>query len=119
MACTRTYFCKKRGKVRIMLHGGVFAYPLLPLKYVCVALVIQHAKRMPRIILSVVCSAVPYFSTLSHKRHSCRGKKLWDIKYVLISLKLLSETFIILRRNERDINVHVSSYKIPLNLVRF
>jgi hypothetical protein len=36
---------------------------------VSVALVIQHAKRMRRIILSsVVCPALPYFSTLSHKR---------------------------------------------------
>jgi hypothetical protein len=34
---------------------------------VCVILVIQHAKRMLRLILaSVVCLAVPYFSTLSH-----------------------------------------------------
>jgi len=68
--------------------------------YVCVALVIQHTKRMLPIILSVVCSALQYFSTFSHKRHRCRKKKSWDVKYVLISLKLLSETFVILRRNE-------------------
>ena len=37
---------------------------------VSVALIIQHAKRMCRIVLSfVTCPSLPYFSTLSHKRH--------------------------------------------------
>jgi hypothetical protein len=38
-------------------------------EYVSVALVIQHAKRMRRIISSsVACLAVPYVFILSHKR---------------------------------------------------
>jgi hypothetical protein len=50
---------------------------------VCVDLVINHAKRMRRIILSsVACPAVPYFSTLSHERHDLRGKELSNIKCV-------------------------------------
>ena len=41
---------------------------------VFVALVIQHAKRMHRIILSsVACLAVLYSSTVPHKRHDIRG----------------------------------------------
>jgi hypothetical protein len=90
---------------------------------VSVALVIQHVKRMRRIILSpVACPAVPYFSTLSHKRHDFQEKKkLFNMKCVFwFSLQLLSETFLILRKIQRDIiNVHRSSPKVPVILVRF
>jgi hypothetical protein len=87
-----------------------------------VALVIQHAKRMRRTILSsLACPALPYFSTLSHKRHDFR-KQLLNIKCVfLFSLQILSETFLILRRIQRDIiiNVHRSSCQVPLLLSDF
>ena len=78
---------------------------------------------MRRIILPpVTCLAVPYFSTLSHKRHDFRKEKVLEYKiFVLILYATLSETFLILRKIERGIttNVHKSSYKVPVILVRF
>ena len=58
---------------------------------VSVALVTQHAKRMPSFILSSAARlALPYFSTLSHKRHDLLEIKLLTIKCVLI----FSATFV-------------------------
>jgi len=49
---------------------------------VFVALIIQHAKRMRRIILSsVACPDLPYFFTLFHKRHDFQ-KKFIEYKIV-------------------------------------
>jgi len=50
---------------------------------VFVALGIQHANRIRHIILSsVACPTVQNFSTLSHKQHDFRGKKLLNVKCV-------------------------------------
>jgi hypothetical protein len=58
---------------------------------VSVALIIQHAKRMCCVILSsVVCLAVPHFSTLSHKRQEFR-EKITDHKMCVL---IFPKTFV-------------------------
>ena len=48
---------------------------------VLIALVTQHTKHMRSIILSfVACLALPYFSTLSHKRYDFRDKEIIEHK---------------------------------------
>ena len=85
-----------------------------------VALFIQHAKRMRRIILSsVACSGVPYFSSCLINGTIFRGKKFAENKKNVgfdFLYNFFSETFIILRRIQRDviINEHVSSCKVPV-----
>jgi hypothetical protein len=74
---------------------------------VSVALITQHAKRMHRVVLSLVaCPALQHFPTLSHKWYSFRKKKVIEHKYVFwFSLQLLSEIFLILKRIERDMYI--------------
>jgi hypothetical protein len=69
-------------------------------KCVSVAVVIQHAMRMCRIILLfMTCLAVLYFSTLSHKRHDLQQeKKLLKLECVFgLSRKRLYENLLFLR----------------------
>ena len=82
------------------------------------ALVMQHAKRMRRVILlSVACQALPS-SILFHNEDDFRGRKqILNIKSVLwFSLQLLPEIFFILRKIHRRpvINVLRSSCKEPV-----
>jgi hypothetical protein len=84
---------------------------------VFVALVIQHTMRIRHI---VICSLSGYtiFSTLSYKGHDFRKNKLIDIIFLL---QLLSETFFIIGRIERDMIKHLrwSSCKVPIVIERF
>jgi hypothetical protein len=82
-------------------------------EFVSVALIIEHSMYVHHsMLISVACGLYHIFSTLFHKRHDF-------FKSVLI-LSLLSETFLILIRDERDIiNLHSSSCQVPVVLVRF
>ena len=78
-----------------------------------IAVVIQHAMDMRRIVLPSVTSLAPPY---------LRGKKLTERKTcAFIFSTILSETFLILGRPERDIviNVRRSLCKVPVILVRF
>jgi len=93
------YWSKKNNKIsnartNVTLRRVRITIAVLQSLCVSVALVVQHATRLHCAILpSVACPALPYFSTLSHKRHDFRGgKKKFNIK-LCFSLRLLSETF--------------------------
>ena len=89
---------------------------------VSVLLVIQHATRKRRITLAPVACPAHHISHILSQTACFGGGELLNIKRVLsFSIKLMSETFLILRRNERDIiiNIHVSTRKAPVNLFRF
>jgi hypothetical protein len=60
------------------------------------------------ILSPVACPAIQYFSTVSKKHHDFRKKKLLNTKFVSgFSQRLLSETFLILTRIERDMMKNV------------
>ena len=73
------------------------------------------------ILSSVASPAVRYFSTLRHKRRDFRSDITEHEMCVLILSTVLAETFLILKRTERDIiiYIHTSSRKVPVIIVRF
>jgi len=109
-ASSLNHFCTR--KVKIITYS----------ECVFVALFIQHAMHMQNIILSpVTYPALPYFFRLSHKRHDFREKSHWTKHVFWFSIQLLSETFLILGRIQRDmiemcIGLHV---KYPIFLSDF
>jgi hypothetical protein len=91
--------------------------------WVSVALVIKHATRMRRIILSFWLLYLYHIFPHYLINVTIFGSgELFNIKLAFwFSLQLLSETFLILKRIRRHtaINVHMSSCKVPVILVRF
>ena len=88
---------------------------------VSVALAIHHANNAHCSILSsVACPALPYFPTLSHKQRGFLVKTVLNIKCVFwFNLKFLSETFLILRIIQLNINIHRYWCEVPFIFARF
>jgi len=82
----------------------------------------RQGNRWHRIMLSSVASmAVPYFSTISHKRHGFR-KNLLNLKCVIVNiLKNFSRNIFFLQIIQLDtiITVYRSSCNIPFTFVTF
>ena len=76
--------------------------------------------RMRHILSYVGCPAVPYFFHII-SNGKIKKKKLNIESVIWFSLQILCETFLILRRIERDMNkyVHRASCKVPVIIVRF
>jgi hypothetical protein len=89
-----TYKCNNEARLRNDCYC-VKAVSVTYSEYMSVALVIQHAKRMRRTILSsVVCPALPYFSTLSHKWRDFPKNVIKNKMCVLIFSTTFSELYI-------------------------
>jgi nitrate reductase NapE component len=124
--------CRRRKA--IIITYLFFAFARVPVRaYVCVgargrgnvlARVWPYLSSMQRVraLLSSAASVAPINSLTCHKRYDFRGKELLNLKCVfLFSLQLLSKTFLILRRVQRDIVIIVktSSCKVRVILVGF
>ena len=104
-----------------MCFGGSFLQPLLQCKsneYYILWVCVCSMQCACALLSSVTCLTVPYFPINA----TILKKKKLNAKCVFwLSLRLLLETFLIVRRNKRDIAINVcwSSCKVPVILVRF
>jgi len=82
-----------------------------------IAFVIRHAKRMHHVILSsAACPALQHYLPHYLIKGTIFAKKLFNIKCMFwTSLQLLSQTYLILRRIQRDIITNLRNYsrKVP------
>jgi hypothetical protein len=88
-----------------------------------VALFIQHAERMRRIIMSsLACLTLPLFSTLSKKNGTIFGKNVIEHKMcaLIVSTNFVSNISHSKKNSAKYYHsVHRFSFKVPFILVRF
>ena len=118
----------KIGAIHVTQHGGAFVQPLFlwnSSNYyttcVCICSLELPACNAHAPYCHLFGLALRYFSTLSQTARF-KKKKLLNIKCVLrVSLQFISETFFILRRNERHVikTVYWFSFKVPFIFVWF
>ena len=118
-----TYECKIAGLWRNHSCSGKSisnSYSECVCVCVSLAVVVLHAMRMRHIVSYVACMGLQYFCTLTPKRHDLR-EIIGGYKMCVLIFSTTFETFLILRRNERDIsiNIHRYSRKVPVILARF
>ena len=103
-----------------------FGQPLLQWKSnkyyilcVFVVLVVRHVMRLRHIVTCNLYGCIIFFH-IAHKRDDIQKKSVEHKMFVLTFCTYLSETLLIIGRNERGIaiNVHRSSCKAPTILVR-
>ena len=78
---------------------------------------IKYAMRIRHIVICGLPGSTFFFLKLSHTRHDFRKRKeLLNIKRVsLFSLQILSEIFLILERNDRDMIRKIHWYSLILS----
>jgi hypothetical protein len=104
---SRNHFC--RGEATSIIYT----------KCVSVTLIIQHAKRKRRVILSLVASpTLQRFFTLSQKEHNCHKKNIENKMCVFICSTLFFQTSLILIRIRLYIIIKVYSYSCKVLVIR-
>jgi hypothetical protein len=107
-----TYKCNIGGRSCNHCYSSGKAISITYSECVTLALRIHHAKRMCLIIIVIrdLSGCTTYFFTLSRTQHDLK-QNFFDMKCVLwLSVHILSEIFLILRRIERDISINIQRY---------
>jgi hypothetical protein len=79
-------YVQRRVRVTIM---AVEEQKALHIRTVCLLPYLSSAESSCAVLSSVACRVLPYFFTLSQKRHDLREKKLLNIKSVFIFYTLV------------------------------
>lgn len=106
-------------RVRVIICLSAKTINLTYSECVFLELIIQHGKRVPRIILlSLPCPVLQLFSSpLTHKRYNYRRRAYCKLKSELDFSKRMSAAFNIIRsiKGNMIININRSSYKVTNN----